>query len=82
MTESGPFPEARVSIAARVDGILSGTIGLRFPSRRPCGGEAWRRMVGNLATIPAIRPVKIRAAEIAIGSASGCSAQIGLRNAY
>jgi hypothetical protein len=44
---------------------------LRFPSRRPRGGEAWRRIAGNLAAISAIRPVKIRTAEIAIGPAAG-----------
>ena len=75
-----PLLRRGVSIADRMDGILGGTIGLRFPSRRRCGCEAWRRMAGNLAAISAIRPVKIRTAEIAIGPVATRPAQIDLRN--
>ena len=75
-----PLLRRGVSIADRMDGILVGTIGLRFPSRRRCGCEAWRRMAGNLAAISAIRPVKIRTAEIAIGPVATRPARTDLRN--
>jgi hypothetical protein len=39
-------------------------------------------MAGNLAAISAIRPVKIRTAEIAIGPVATRPAQTGLRNDY
>ena len=78
--KSGPFAEARGINSGPYGRHPEGTIGLRFPSRRRCGCEAWRRMAGNLAAISAIRAVEIRTAEIAIRPAARILARSGLRN--